>query len=112
MCHAGELYYVFGTLPTTLPYRDDQDLPFMQRTLDIWTAFARTYNPNPDPGYLAARWYNGTLAQLAEQGTWEPVTTQTLTTVPLRTLQWDSFMGPFAEQEQCDFLSYPLDYFR
>ncbi|KZT04485.1 carboxylesterase from carbohydrate esterase [Laetiporus sulphureus 93-53] len=110
-CHSGELYYVFGTLPTTLPYRDDQDLPFMQRTLDIWTAFARTYNPNPDPGYLAARWYNGTLAQLAEQSTWEPVTTQTLTTTPLCTLQWDSFMGPFAEQEQCDFLSYPLDYF-
>ncbi|KZT04637.1 carboxylesterase from carbohydrate esterase [Laetiporus sulphureus 93-53] len=110
-CHAGELYYVFGTLPTTLPYRDDQDLPFMQRTLDIWTTSARTYNPNPDSGYLTARCYNGTLARLAEQSTWEPVTTQTLTSAPLRTLQWDGFMGPFAEQEQCDFLSYPLDYF-
>ncbi|EPT02201.1 hypothetical protein FOMPIDRAFT_1029487 [Fomitopsis schrenkii] len=82
-CHSGELFYVFGSLPDTLPYRDDLDLPFMQRTIDVWTSFARTYNPNADPKYLAVR----------------------------RTLQWTSFMGPFAEQAQCDHLGYPLAYY-
>ncbi|KAH9947508.1 carboxylesterase from carbohydrate esterase [Amylocystis lapponica] len=64
-CHSGELYYVFATLPSDLPYRDAEDLPFMQTMLDLWTAFARTYNPNPDPRYLAARGYSTSAAQLA-----------------------------------------------
>ncbi|PCH35223.1 carboxylesterase from carbohydrate esterase [Wolfiporia cocos MD-104 SS10] len=110
-CHSGELYYVFATLPTTQPYRDDEDLPFMQFMLDAWTSFARTYNPNPDPAYLAARWYNGTLAHLAQQSPWLPVTSETLATTPLRTLQYESFMTAFAEQEQCDYVGYPLNYF-
>lgn len=110
-CHSGELWYVFGTLPTTAPYRDDQDLPFMQRMLDVWTSFARTYNPNPDPGFLLARGYTGTLLQLSEEEPWLPVTTATVGLTPLRTLQWQSFMSEFAEQPQCDYLGYPLDYF-
>ncbi|GBE88738.1 hypothetical protein SCP_1401430 [Sparassis crispa] len=41
-CHTGELYFFFGTLPSDRPYRDAEDLPFMQTALDAWTAFART----------------------------------------------------------------------
>ncbi|KAH9922530.1 carboxylesterase from carbohydrate esterase [Fomitopsis serialis] len=110
-CHSGELYYVFGSLPSTSPYRDELDLPFMQRTIDVWTSFARTYNPNPDPAYLAVRWYNNTLAAIYAEEPWEPVTSANLNTAPLRTLQWTSFMGPFAEQAQCDYLDYSLDYY-
>ncbi|KAH9947522.1 carboxylesterase from carbohydrate esterase [Amylocystis lapponica] len=110
-CHAGELYYVFGTLPSDKPYRDTQDLPFMQLTLDIWTAFVRTYNPNPDPLYLAVRGYTTTATQLALEEPWLPVTQKTLDTTPLRTLQWGSFQGALAERPQCEFLGYPLDYF-
>ncbi|KZT69951.1 carboxylesterase from carbohydrate esterase [Daedalea quercina L-15889] len=110
-CHSGELFYVFGSLPSTSPYRDDLDLPFMQRMIDVWTAFARTYNPNPDPAYLATRWYNNTLAAVHEEEPWQPVISANLDTAPLRTLQWTSFMGPFAEQAQCDYLGYPLDYY-
>ena len=110
-CHSGELYYVFGSLPSTLPYRDDFDLPFMQRMVDVWTSFARTYNPNPDQEYLAVRWYNNTLAATHEEEPWQAVTPRNVDAAPLRTLQWSSFMGPFAEQAQCDDLGYPLDYF-
>ena len=110
-CHSGELFYVFGSLPDTLPYRDNLDLPFMQRMIDVWTSFARTYNPNPDPRYLAVRWYNNTLAAIYAEEPWQPVTTANLNSAPLRTLQWTSFMGPFAEQAQCDYLGYPLTYY-
>ncbi|PCH35219.1 carboxylesterase from carbohydrate esterase [Wolfiporia cocos MD-104 SS10] len=108
-CHSGEVSYVFGTL--SQPYRDDEDLPFTQLMCDAWTSFARTYNPNPDPAYLAARWYNSTAAHLAQQSPWLPVTSETLATTPLRTLQYQSFMTAFAEQEQCDYVGYPLNYF-
>lgn len=83
----------------------------MQRTIDVWTSFARTYNPNPDPEYLTARRYNNTLAAVYEEEPWQPVTPVNLNTAPLRTLQWTSFMGPFAEQAQCDYLGYPLTYY-
>ncbi|KAI0918550.1 hypothetical protein AcV5_002511 [Taiwanofungus camphoratus] len=110
-CHSGELYYVFASLPSTLPYRDAEDLLFTQQMLDVWTSFARTYNPNPDPLFLAVRGYTSTAAQLAQEGPWLPVTNDTLATTPLRTLQWPSYMAPFAEQAQCEFLGYPLNYF-
>ena len=110
-CHSGELYYVFGSLPSTLPYRDNLDLPFMQRMVDIWTSFARTYNPNPDPEYLTVRWYNNTLAAIRGEEPWQAATSISIDAEPLRTLQRTSFMGPFAEQAQCDNLGYPLDYY-
>ncbi|KAH9947519.1 carboxylesterase from carbohydrate esterase [Amylocystis lapponica] len=78
---------------------------------DVWTAFARTYNPNPDPRYLAVRGYSTSAAQLAQEGPWLPITPETIDTTPLRTLQWKSFQGTFAEEQQCAFLGYPLDYF-
>ncbi|CCM06056.1 uncharacterized protein FIBRA_08303 [Fibroporia radiculosa] len=110
-CHSGELYFVFANLASSLPYRDDEDLPFSQQMVDVWTAFVRTYNPNPDPAYLLVRGYTSQLEALTSQDEWLPVTNETLTTTPLRTLQYQSFMTAFAEQEQCEFVGYPLDYF-
>ncbi|KAI0642658.1 carboxylesterase from carbohydrate esterase [Trametes meyenii] len=110
-CHSGELYYVFGTMPADRPYRDDQDLPFMQRMVDIWSSFARTYNPNPDPHFLAARGFTSTAQHLAKESRWEPVTMANLRKAPMRELQWESFMVPFASQEQCEFLGLPLSFY-
>ena len=110
-CHSGELYTVFGTLPTFMPYRDAHDLPFMQTTVDAWTAFVRTYNPNPDYAFLATRRYWESAAHFAHVGPWQPVTKETLAVSPLRTLQWESFQGPFVEQPQCGFFGFPLTFF-
>ncbi|KAI0346501.1 carboxylesterase from carbohydrate esterase [Trametopsis cervina] len=109
-CHSGELYYVFGTLPANLPYRDANDLPFTQLSLDSWASFARTYNPNPDPAFLQARGYSDTAKLFAAQPKWDPVTSKNINTSPLRELQLPSFMSPFKEQAQCSFLNYPLSY--
>lgn len=83
----------------------------MQRMVDIWSSFARTFNPNPDPRFLAARGFTGTLQQLAKEEKWQPVTKANLHGKPVRELQWNSFMAPFGEQAQCEFLSFPLDFF-
>ncbi|KAJ7215764.1 Alpha/Beta hydrolase protein [Mycena haematopus] len=72
--HLGELYFVFGTLgQLSLPFRDGLDLPFEQLTVDAWSAFARTYNPNPSRAFLEARGYAGTAAALQKWGPWEDV---------------------------------------
>ncbi|TBU26957.1 carboxylesterase from carbohydrate esterase [Dichomitus squalens] len=110
-CHSGELYYVFGSMPANRPYRDNQDLPFMQRIVDVWSSFARTFNPNPDPGFLAARGFTSTAQQLAAQRKWEPVTKANLHGKPVQQLQWESVMVPFGQQEQCEFLGFPLTYY-
>ncbi len=110
-CHSGELFYVFGTLPASLPYRDDQDLPFMQRMVDIWSSFARSFNPNPDPAFLAARGFTGTAQQLSRQSKWQPVTKKNVGGSPVRELQWESFMTPFGQQAQCEFLGFPLTFY-
>lgn len=102
---------MFGSLPESLPFRDDQDLPFMQRMVDIWSSFARTFNTNPDHAFLAARGFTGTAAQLAAEPQWEPVTRTNLHGAPLRELQFQSAMLPFGQQDQCAFLGFPLDFF-
>ncbi|KAK7682771.1 hypothetical protein QCA50_014154 [Cerrena zonata] len=112
-CHGGELSYVFGTLPstTTSPFRDDNDLPFMQQSVDIWTSFARTFNPNPDPAFLIAKGFPDTAAQFKAMSKWEPVTTKNVNGKPLRQLQSPSFMSDFREQAQCEFLGFPLTFY-
>ena len=109
--HSGELYYVYGSMPANRPYRDDQGLPFMQRMVDVWSSFARTFNPNPDPGFLSARGFTSTAQQLAAQPKWEPVTKVNLHGKPVQQLQWESVMMPFGQQEQCEFLGFPLTFY-
>ncbi|XXH05140.1 hypothetical protein Hte_011565 [Hypoxylon texense] len=109
-CHSGELYYVFGNLGRQgLPMRDEFDLPFEQFILDSFSAFARSFDPNPDTAFLEARGYTSTLQELESAGTWQPVTAEDLTT--MRTLQWPSFQASFPEAPQCESLGLGIDYY-
>lgn len=110
-CHSGELFYVFGSLPPSLPYRDANDLPFMQMSLDTWTAFARTFNPNPDPAFLRARGFTTSEVNFAKQEKWNPVTKSTIGEQPLRILEFPSKMDGFRELPQCDFMGFSLNHF-
>lgn len=105
-CHSGELFFVFGTL-----YRhgllscDDLDIPFSQFTLDSWTAFARSHNPNPDDYFLAVRGYVNTTSMLLRSGRWESVRKDELV---LRQLQ--APMSPdvgFRELSSVKHLGFP-----
>ncbi|KAJ7648115.1 cholinesterase [Roridomyces roridus] len=107
-CHSGELNFVFGTLgQASLPFRDEHDLPFEQITVDIWTSFARTFDPNPSPAFLAARGFSGTAAALKEWGLWQ----EAGSSVPVRVLDWPSRGSAWMEHEQCDLLGFPLDFY-
>lgn len=105
-CHSGELYLVFGNLAREgVPLRDEYDLPFEQFTLDSFASFARTHDPNPDKGFLAARGFANTTAQMDMAGTWKPATKGNLTT---RVLDWPSHQAEFREVQQCEAIGVPL----
>ncbi|KZT39149.1 alpha/beta-hydrolase [Sistotremastrum suecicum HHB10207 ss-3] len=109
-CHSGELYYVFGTLgQSQLPFRDSNDLLFSQLSVDAWTAFARTYNPNPSAAFLIARGYSTTADSLLKYGTWQPVTPSNPR--PLRILDVPLKQVGYLEQPQCNLLGYPISYY-
>lgn len=109
-CHSGELYYVFGNLGQfSVPFRDPNDLFFSQLTVDHWTAYAWTYNPNPSQAYLAARRYQTTLEEIQRSVTWEPVD---IHQPSLRKLEYPSTQEPFEETEQCDFLHFPFNFYQ
>ncbi|KAI0180064.1 alpha/beta-hydrolase [Hypoxylon sp. FL1284] len=109
-CHSGELYLVFGNVARQgLPPRDDDDFPFTRLALDHWAAFARSYDPNPDPKFLAARGYASTLDALDKQGRWMPATADDPTT--MRNLMWPASQIPFPELEQCEWLGVGLDFY-
>ncbi|KAI9693000.1 MAG: hypothetical protein M1822_004995 [Bathelium mastoideum] len=108
-CHSGDLFYVFGNiLRSGQPERDENDIPFSQFIVDMWTSFARTHNPNPDLAYLLARGYNNTINELRTAGVWEPLNT---TQPSYRQLQWPSTQMPLNERAQCKALGFPLDYY-
>lgn len=106
-CHAGEQLFTFGTaLRSGQPDRDGLDVPFMQLVVDYWAAFARAYDPNPDPAYLAVRGYGNTSAQIAATGRWAPVDAAAPT---MRLLQWNGAQIPFVRGEQCRAIGAPLE---
>ncbi|KAL5319891.1 hypothetical protein ACEPPN_012949 [Leptodophora sp. 'Broadleaf-Isolate-01'] len=107
-CHAGDVIWPFGVLLRVLQARDEIDIPFSQLILDYWTSFARTHDPNPDLGYLKARGYWSSIAQLKVAGKWDEVKASKPTA---RWLQWNGRQVPFEEKEQCDALGLPLDYY-
>ncbi|OTB20383.1 hypothetical protein K445DRAFT_17661 [Daldinia sp. EC12] len=105
-CHSGELYYVFGNLfRQGLPMRDEFDLPFQQFILDSFSSFARSFDPNPDAGFLKARGFQSTLDEIERAGRWHPSTPEGEMT--RRILQWPSSHGPFVEAEQCEYVGLP-----
>ena len=74
-CHSSELYYMFGTLcQSVLPFRNWNDLVLLEVAVDAWSAFARTFDPNPSFACLTARGYTNTTESLVKYGLWERVT--------------------------------------
>lgn len=107
-CHVGEQMIVFGTLARAgFPDRDGLDVPFSQLVVDYWASFAWTRNPNPDEGYLTARGYLGTLAQVGHVGEWEAAGAEG---AKLRLLQWDGAQVEEPEATQCLALGIPLNF--
>ncbi|KAH8883355.1 alpha/beta-hydrolase [Thozetella sp. PMI_491] len=105
-CHGGEQVIVFATMARRgQADRDGLDVPFLQLVVDYWSTFARTGDPNPDPGYLVARGYLSTLTQTTDTGPWDPVKSSQPT---LRLLQWNGAQVSFVEQNWCASLGIPL----
>lgn len=121
-CHSGDLLYVFGNLNRMgLPLRDDRDLPFSQFALDLFSSFARTYDPNPDPAYLTARGYNTSLDLVNKSGQWKPSVKGQMAT---KILDWpgantevdfpapdENMMSDFRDLDQCKYLGLPITYY-
>ncbi|QKX58774.1 uncharacterized protein TRUGW13939_05901 [Talaromyces rugulosus] len=102
-CHSSDLYEVFGTYYLfDQPVRVADDIYYTNAVQDIWTAFARTGNPNPDKAYLAARGYNSTAElfgrfQLEEYGS---------KTGQLAKLQWPQpWYDSIPDQDHCRVMS-------
>ncbi|KAJ2915741.1 hypothetical protein MD484_g4690, partial [Candolleomyces efflorescens] len=106
-CHSGELSYMFGTLgQSSSPFRDWDDLVMTQVSVDMWTAFARTYDPNPSLAFLNARGYTNTTVALKKGGKWGSVSGSR---TPLRRIDSPLWNSGWVEKAQCDLLGYPLD---
>lgn len=108
-CHSGELYYVFGNIIRQgRQPRDEDDIPFSQYTLDSWTAFGRTADPNPGVEFLRARGFADTLARVENLTPWEAVDAGDPKS---RILDVQPKGEKFKELEQCTVLDFPLDYY-
>jgi hypothetical protein len=106
-CHAGEKMIVFGTvIRAGLPDRDGLDVSFMQLSVDYWSAFAWTQDPNPSKAYLEARGYWRTLQQIEKVGPWLGAKEG-----GWRLLQWNGRQQEVIEKTQCDALGLPIDFF-
>ncbi|OJJ43546.1 hypothetical protein ASPZODRAFT_73964 [Penicilliopsis zonata CBS 506.65] len=70
-CHSGDLYQVFGSYYIfDQPIRAPEDIGHTNLQQDLWGAFARTGDPNPEREYLRARGYHDALA-LRDEFFWE-----------------------------------------
>nr|ACZ81478.1 AN12g09310 [Kwoniella heveanensis] len=111
-CHSGELSYVFGTHAYMgRPDRDGLDTPMSQFVLDTWASFARTYDPNLDPAFLAARGFTNTTQAANQAGKFDKLSPEEPS---LRVFQWPSYQAGlevFSSQEKCDTLGLPLDFY-
>ena len=109
-CHAGEIFYIMGSLGRMLPFHDEADVDFARLIIDYWAAFARSGNPNLDRKFLSARGYTGTLAQIERTSEWQQVSAEQ---PMLRLLEWGKGerMVPFRDIPQCRALKLPLDYY-
>jgi len=108
-CHSAEILYTFGTITRNgLPYRDEDDLNFEQFTVDTWTSFVRTGNPNPDLKFLKARGFESTREEIEKAGVWKPVRGNAKE-LEMRRLQWPSYQTVYGEVEQCEILGLPVD---
>ncbi|PPR03313.1 hypothetical protein CVT26_007787 [Gymnopilus dilepis] len=109
-CHGGEIFFMFGSLgQDSAPFRDPNDLIMSQVAVDMWSSFARTFNPTPSPAFLTARGYINTTEALRVAGQWDPVTPES--TKPLRFLDIPLSLSSFLEEEQCALLAIPFNFY-
>jgi len=101
-CHSGDLYEVFGTYHIfDQPLREAADIQYTTLVQDMWGAFARTGNPNPEIAYLEARSYDTTVAVLGRENAfvWPEYTTEA---PELALLDYpDLSTGPLPDLERC-----------
>ncbi|KAG7096415.1 hypothetical protein E1B28_003855 [Marasmius oreades] len=93
LCHSADLYEVFGTYHIfSQPVRVVKDIHYTALVQDLWGAFAKSGNPNPDKNYLRARGsaYKSTLIALESGDGWV----------------WPQFTGK-GNQELVASLDYP-----
>ncbi|KAH7382860.1 cholinesterase [Cadophora sp. MPI-SDFR-AT-0126] len=108
-CHSAEIFYTFGTITRNgLTYRDENDAKFEQFTVDTWTSFMRTGNPNPDEKFLKARGFESTRQEIERAGVWKPVQGGAKE-LEMRRLQWPSYQTTYGEVEQCETLGLSVD---
>lgn len=108
-CHSGELPFVFGTMVRQgMRVRDGDDAPFMRYVVDLFAAFVRTGNPNPERAWLKARGYEGTLKEVERSGEWKAARDGEL---KMRVLDWPARDEGFRDVEQCQSLGLGLDYY-
>ena len=101
---------MFGSLgQDSAPFRDPNDLIMSQVAVDMWSSFARTFNPTPSPAFLTARGYINTTEALRVAGQWDPVTPES--TKPLRFLNIPLSLSSFLEEEQCALLAIPFSFY-
>ncbi len=114
-CHSGELAYVFGNLGYNGQVdRDGLDIPMSQMALDRWTAFARTFDPNPEQAFLDARGFTNTSLEMSLSGTWDPIDTSDINNLQLRVFQWPTFTAPFdifSSRARAQALGFDLDFY-
>ncbi|KAF8910659.1 Alpha/Beta hydrolase protein [Gymnopilus junonius] len=109
-CHGGEIFFMFGSLgQDSAPFRDPNDLIMSQVAVDMWSSFARTFNPTPSTAFLVARGYTNTTEVLRKAGKWKPLTPENPT--PLRLLDIPLSLSPFLEEEQCSVLAIPFNFY-
>ncbi|KAK6350431.1 hypothetical protein TWF718_003623 [Orbilia javanica] len=112
-CHSGELSYTFGTMGYMgMPDRDDGgDYVFMRWMVDLWAAFVRTGNPNPDKAFLKARGYLGTIDKIEKEGEWgRAAGKKGARDVRLMQLEGAAMRG-YSEVEQCEAMGLGLEYY-
>ena len=114
-CHSGDLMTLFHTngIQFRENYRDALDLGWMTLIMDQFSAFIRTGDPAPEPGYLVARGkeYQITLDRATARGMrWNPLVQgrakQSLSFGPV-----SQMMVPLAQlEEQCAAFGLGQDY--
>jgi carboxylesterase type B len=103
--HGGDPAWMFGYMGNM---RDSGDLYSMQYSVDAFSAFIRTGNPNPPTELLQVLGHVKTKEIVEGTGEWEPVKGKE---GPIRILDYPGKNAKFVDAEQCGFLGYGLEYY-
>ncbi|KAI1175534.1 carboxylesterase family protein [Nemania sp. FL0916] len=103
--HSSDIPNFFGALHS---YRDINDLRTIQLTSAYFGSFARTGQPNPAAGYLAARSYREVATAIEKTGPWPRVSKKT---GPAKIFDYPAVTRDFIEQPQCDYLNSTVTYY-